>query len=210
MCEVVGKYLGNQIGRCVEVNSDELGHCWGKFLCVRLLMDIIKPLQLGAKVRLRPRGPQTWDSVLDAVKPQMVTHYACSTDYSTLHISECRYPRVVGISISNSKEAILPDNLKKPTGFSNTSSPACSSAHGHIVKELGLKSEAQSTVNRPLSLFDSSPVLGKTDATYEPTNNLKQEKSKGTDNTEAFFSIPSLAFTLWFPGEGLSLGKCRS
>ncbi|PON79279.1 hypothetical protein PanWU01x14_013950 [Parasponia andersonii] len=53
MTEVVSHFLANQIGKCIEVEKDSKGKCWG----VWVLIDISKPLRQGAKVRLGTGGP---------------------------------------------------------------------------------------------------------------------------------------------------------
>ncbi|PON40279.1 hypothetical protein PanWU01x14_298480 [Parasponia andersonii] len=46
MCEEeVGFLLGNKIGTTLEVEKDIDGNCWGKFLHVRISIDITKPIR---------------------------------------------------------------------------------------------------------------------------------------------------------------------
>ncbi|PON68355.1 hypothetical protein PanWU01x14_096750 [Parasponia andersonii] len=52
MTEGIGRYLENRLGRCIEVEMDKNGHCWGHYLRVRVQVDVTMPLMRGMKVRL--------------------------------------------------------------------------------------------------------------------------------------------------------------
>ncbi|PON92154.1 Zinc knuckle CX2CX4HX4C [Trema orientale] len=60
MSKAVAKLLGNQAGRFVEVEKDDNGSCLGRFLNVRVIVDINKPLRRGAKVRIGSGGHTIW------------------------------------------------------------------------------------------------------------------------------------------------------
>ncbi|PON83513.1 hypothetical protein TorRG33x02_206680 [Trema orientale] len=61
--EGVGRFLGNKIGRCVEVETDKNGRCWSQYLRVRVIVDISLPLMRGSKVRMGFDGPLIWGGV---------------------------------------------------------------------------------------------------------------------------------------------------
>ena len=48
----IGLLIGDQTGVCVEVDTNENGKCTGKFFCIWVLLDILKPLRHGARIRL--------------------------------------------------------------------------------------------------------------------------------------------------------------
>ncbi|PON36994.1 Zinc knuckle CX2CX4HX4C [Parasponia andersonii] len=60
MSKAVAKLLGNQAGRLVEVEKDENGSCLGRFLNVRVIVDINQPLKRGAMFRISFGGHTIW------------------------------------------------------------------------------------------------------------------------------------------------------
>lgn len=52
MTKSTGEAIGSHLGECVMVNSDEEGLCFGKFMRVRIKLDIRRPLRRGTKVDL--------------------------------------------------------------------------------------------------------------------------------------------------------------
>ncbi|XP_015894602.3 uncharacterized protein At4g02000-like [Ziziphus jujuba] len=52
MTKSTGEAIGSHLGECVMVNSDEEGLCFGKFMRVRIKLDIRRPLRTGMKVDL--------------------------------------------------------------------------------------------------------------------------------------------------------------
>ena len=49
-----------QVGQVIEVESDGNGNCFGQYLCVRVLLNIRKPIRRGSKVRLGLCGKVCW------------------------------------------------------------------------------------------------------------------------------------------------------
>ncbi|KAK9101168.1 hypothetical protein Scep_024598 [Stephania cephalantha] len=56
MTHKVAEYLGNKIGKMVEVDLGALGDCEGKFLRVRVKINLYEPLQVGFKVDFKEAG----------------------------------------------------------------------------------------------------------------------------------------------------------
>ncbi|XP_021808570.1 uncharacterized protein At4g02000-like [Prunus avium] len=52
-----GRQIGNCMGECIDVTQGQEGECMGRFLRVRVKMDITKPLKWGTKISL-PSGQQ--------------------------------------------------------------------------------------------------------------------------------------------------------
>ncbi|XP_040987682.1 uncharacterized protein LOC121235400 [Juglans microcarpa x Juglans regia] len=61
MTHEVGIHIGESIGRVVTVQTDDRGIGWGKFLRIRLEVDILEALQRG--VFLTFEGKKTWVSL---------------------------------------------------------------------------------------------------------------------------------------------------
>jgi hypothetical protein len=53
MSETMGFNLGNSVGVVEEVESDEYGIGWGEYLCVKICLDISKPLARGCILKLK-------------------------------------------------------------------------------------------------------------------------------------------------------------
>ncbi|KAH0983830.1 hypothetical protein GBA52_011007 [Prunus armeniaca] len=51
----IGRQIGNCMGECIYVTQGQDGECMGRFLRVRVKMDITKPLKWGTKISL-PSG----------------------------------------------------------------------------------------------------------------------------------------------------------
>ncbi|XP_035544650.1 uncharacterized protein LOC118348031 [Juglans regia] len=50
--EKIGGRIGSTIGRVIEVEADSDGNCWGKWIRVKVEMDLLKPLIRGKIVEL--------------------------------------------------------------------------------------------------------------------------------------------------------------
>ena len=60
MIEEIGEMLGDQIGTCSEVDCEEKGRCIGRFICVRVSIDISKPLLEEALIILSSTSKILW------------------------------------------------------------------------------------------------------------------------------------------------------
>lgn len=52
MTQSVGQAISNQLGNLVSIDSDEEGQRWGRFMRIRVKIDIRKPLWRGMKIML--------------------------------------------------------------------------------------------------------------------------------------------------------------
>jgi hypothetical protein len=58
MSESMGVQVGNSVGVVEKVETDEYGIGWGEYFCVKLRLDITKPLARGRF--LKYKGESTW------------------------------------------------------------------------------------------------------------------------------------------------------
>ncbi|XP_042962494.1 uncharacterized protein LOC122296766 [Carya illinoinensis] len=54
----VGQQIGNSIGKCLEVQADTRGICWGEFIRMKVELDITKPIQRGLFLTIE--GKKSW------------------------------------------------------------------------------------------------------------------------------------------------------
>ncbi|KAL5808299.1 hypothetical protein ACOSQ3_028990 [Xanthoceras sorbifolium] len=71
MTKEIGRFLGNQIGEVREIDDGASGDCMGKFIRVRVLVDIAKLLQRFLKVNMGRAGKEVI-MLLSPVKSRMV------------------------------------------------------------------------------------------------------------------------------------------
>ena len=57
MIRDIGEDIGNDIGRTIEVDIPENGIGWGRFLCIRVALDITKPLLRGKILEIEEGHP---------------------------------------------------------------------------------------------------------------------------------------------------------
>ncbi|KAL5762582.1 hypothetical protein ACOSP7_018846 [Xanthoceras sorbifolium] len=56
MNKEVGLYLGVLIGKVNEIDASANGECLGKFIRVRVMINVLKPLKRGIRVAVRMKG----------------------------------------------------------------------------------------------------------------------------------------------------------
>jgi hypothetical protein len=60
MTTETGEEIGNRVGKTIEVDTDEGGSAIGKFLRIKILFDIRKPLMRGVTMEVGPNGKTRW------------------------------------------------------------------------------------------------------------------------------------------------------
>ncbi|KAK9274627.1 hypothetical protein L1049_021878 [Liquidambar formosana] len=76
----VGKLIGNKVGEFVDMEQREEGLCWGKFLRIRVRVNVLQPLKHGVTLKVKD---QTMHSEKDCdmrytegvLHPDKVTQY---------------------------------------------------------------------------------------------------------------------------------------
>ena len=56
MTRAIGTFLANQVGPTLEIETDERGHCFGRFIRIRIRFDIRNPLRRGTEIKLSKTG----------------------------------------------------------------------------------------------------------------------------------------------------------
>ncbi|KAL0451732.1 UNVERIFIED_CONTAM: hypothetical protein Slati_1151300, partial [Sesamum latifolium] len=51
MTKEVASFVGNHLGRFIDVDMDNSGHVWGSSLRIRVSLDVTKPLKRVIKIR---------------------------------------------------------------------------------------------------------------------------------------------------------------
>lgn len=64
MTEHWGKTLAEQVGDVKKTDVDAQGHCWGIFMCMRVEVDVDKPLLRGITVYSNHKKTMEWYGVL--------------------------------------------------------------------------------------------------------------------------------------------------
>ncbi|GMN63225.1 hypothetical protein TIFTF001_032294 [Ficus carica] len=62
MIREIGEKIGNGIGRFLDVVTDKNGRCPGMYMCLRVQINVSKPLRQGAMVQLGSNGAKVWTS----------------------------------------------------------------------------------------------------------------------------------------------------
>ncbi|XP_004293574.1 PREDICTED: uncharacterized protein LOC101304253 isoform X1 [Fragaria vesca subsp. vesca] len=54
---VLGRRIANYLGKCLEVEEEGDGECWGKYMRLRVRLDVMQPLRRGMKICLEGCEP---------------------------------------------------------------------------------------------------------------------------------------------------------
>ncbi|KAL5764614.1 hypothetical protein ACOSQ2_017208 [Xanthoceras sorbifolium] len=92
MTKSIGRFLGNQIGEVREIDAGASGDCLGKYIRVRVVLDISKPLQRFLKVNMGNPGKD----VIMLLRYKRLLQYCFGYGFIGHSMRECEHGSGVG------------------------------------------------------------------------------------------------------------------